>query len=78
MRARDRAGCPTAPHDGTYGCRKCGTYARLKQGNKLACSWCRTTLPLIATGAPAGQPGDDTQAPPQSSRPTGKAEGRNG
>lgn len=47
MRARDKPDFPVADVDGTYGCRKCGTYARLKKGARLACSWCKSPLPLI-------------------------------
>ncbi len=78
MRMRDRPSFPEAPHGGTYGCGRCGTYHRLKAGDKLACNLCRSPRALIATAAPAGQPAGDRRGPPQSSQATGTAVDRSG
>lgn len=62
MRARDKDSFPVALHDGLYGCGKCGTYYRLSNGQKLACRYCRTSLPLIRVDPPDASPADDTPA----------------
>lgn len=38
---------PNATQCGTYGCRKCGTYARLCVGEAMICRRCRSALPLV-------------------------------
>lgn len=52
-RARDRANRERADRDGLYGCRKCGTYHRLRKGAVLNCGYCRTALPLVWIDPPA-------------------------
>lgn len=70
MKVRDNPSFPTAPHDGTYGCCRCGTYHRLKAGAKLACSYCRSAAPLIIVAVVDDQPKSDTPNPPVSNRGT--------
>lgn len=69
MRARDKPSFPVAGADGLYGCGKCGTYHRLREGDRLACGHCRTAAPLIRVDPPGGGPVDDTPAR-QSPSPT--------
>ena len=62
----------TAPRDSTYGCRRCGAYARLKKGDKLNCRHCRFPGMLIDVVDAACSPADDTRVPQQSTQATGK------
>jgi hypothetical protein len=57
MRARDKLDFPTAKVAGTYGCCKCGNYCRLKAGERLACSLCRSprSLVLVHSAASSAQ-----------------------
>lgn len=69
MRARDKPSFPVADAAGLYGCGKCGTYHRIREGGKLACSHCRSAVPLIRVDQPDASPADDTPAR-QSPSPT--------
>lgn len=54
MRARDKLSFPVAGADGLYGCCKCGTYHRLREGDRRACCHCRSSVPLILVDRQGG------------------------
>lgn len=53
MRARDKDDFPQAHVDGIFGCAKCGSYHRMKRGQRIACAFCRTARPLVYIDPPA-------------------------
>jgi len=50
MKQRDNPNFPRADRDGLYGCCRCGGYARVKAGERLTCSCCKSPKPLVRVG----------------------------
>lgn len=70
-RKHERGDRNIAPRDSTYGCRKCGTYARLKKGDALNCRHCRFPGTLIDVVDAVCSPADDMPARPQPTQAKG-------